>query len=37
MRKNSFGQGLAVFFVIIVILFAIGSIGEAREPTSPSK
>ena len=32
MRKNSFGQGLAVFFVIIVILFAIGSIGEAREP-----
>ena len=32
MRKNSFGQGLAVFFVIIVILFVIGSIGEAREP-----
>ena len=32
MRKNSFGQGLAIFFVIIGVLFAIGSIGEASEP-----
>ena len=31
MRKNSFGQGLAIFFVIIGVLFAIGSIGEASE------
>lgn len=27
MRKNSFGQGLAIFFVIIGVLFVIGSIG----------
>ena len=33
MRKNSFGQGLAIFFVIIGVLFVIGSIGEASEPT----
>lgn len=32
MRKNSFGQGLAIFFVIIGVLFVIGSIGEASEP-----
>ena len=32
MRKNSFRQGLAIFFVIIVVLFVIGSIGEANEP-----
>lgn len=32
MRKNSFVQGLAVFFVIIGALFVIGSIGEASEP-----
>ena len=32
MKKNSFGQGLAVFFVIIGVLFIIGSIGEASEP-----
>ena len=32
MRKNSFGQGLVIFFVIIGVLFVIGSIGEASEP-----
>ena len=32
MRKNSFGQGLAIFFVIIGVLFVIGLIGEASEP-----
>ena len=32
MKKNSFGQGLAIFFVIIGVLFVIGSIGEASEP-----
>ena len=32
MRKNSFGQGLTIFFVIIGVLFVIGSIGEASEP-----
>ncbi len=32
MRKNSFGQGLVIFFVIIGILYVIGSIGEASEP-----
>ena len=32
MRKNSFGQGLAIFFAIIGVLFVIGSIGEASEP-----
>ena len=32
MRKNSFGRGLAIFFVIIGVLFVIGSIGEASEP-----
>ena len=31
MKKNSFGQGLAIFFVIIGVLFVIGSIGEASE------
>ena len=30
MRKNSFGQGLAIFLVIIGVLFVIGSIGKAR-------
>lgn len=34
MKKNSFGQGLAIFFVIIGVLFVIGSIGEASEPKS---
>ena len=32
MRKNSFGQGLAIFFVIIGVLFVIGSMDEASEP-----
>ena len=32
MRKNSFGQGLAIFFVIIGVLFVIGSMSEASEP-----
>ena len=32
MRKNSFGQGLAIFFVIIGVLIVIGSIDEASEP-----
>ena len=32
MKKNSFGQGLAVFFVIVGVLFIVGSIGEASEP-----
>lgn len=32
MRKNSFGQGLVIFFVIIGILYVIGSIDEASEP-----
>ena len=32
MKKNSFGQGLAVFLVIVGVLFIIGSIGEASEP-----
>ena len=32
MKKNSFGQGLTIFFVIIGVLFVIGSIGEASEP-----
>lgn len=33
MRKNSFGQGLAIFFAIIGVLSVIGcSIGEAGEP-----
>ena len=32
MRKNSFGQGLAIFFAIIGVLFVIGSIDEASEP-----
>ena len=32
MKKNSFGQGLAIFLVIIGVLFVIGSIGEASEP-----
>lgn len=32
MRKNSFVQGLAMFFVIIGAMFVIDSIGEASEP-----
>lgn len=32
MRKNSFGQGLVIFFVIIGILYVISLIGEASEP-----
>lgn len=32
MKKNSFGQGLAAFFVIVAILSIFGSIGEANEP-----
>lgn len=31
MRKNSFGQGLAIFFVIIGVLFVIGSMDEYGE------
>lgn len=31
MRKNSFGQGLAIFFAIIGVLFVIGSIDEAMD------
>ena len=31
MRKNSFVQGLAIFFVIIGVLFVIGSIDEAMD------
>lgn len=31
-EKNSFGQGLAIFLVIIGVLFVIGSIGEASKP-----
>ena len=29
MRKNSFGQGLAILFVVAGILYAIGSIEAA--------
>ena len=32
MKKNSFGQGLAVFLGVIGIFYIIGAIGEAREP-----
>lgn len=32
MRKNSFGQGLAILFVVAGILYVIGSIEAAREP-----
>ena len=32
MKKNSFGQGLAILFVVAGILYVIGSIGAAREP-----
>ena len=32
MKKNSFGQGLAVFLVVIGIFYIIGAIGEAGEP-----
>ena len=32
MKNNSFGQGLIAFFVIVGVLFIIGSIGEASEP-----
>ena len=31
MKRNSFGHGLVVFFVIIGVLFIIGSSGEASE------
>lgn len=31
MRKNSFVQGLAIFFAIIGVLFVIGSIDEAMD------
>lgn len=31
MRKNSFGQGLAIFFVIIGVLLVISSIDEAMD------
>ena len=32
MKKNSFGQGLAILFVVAGILYVIGSIEAAREP-----
>lgn len=32
MKNNSFGQGLIAIFVIVGVLFIIGSIGEASEP-----
>lgn len=32
MSKNSFGQSVAIFLVIIGILYVIGTIGEASEP-----
>lgn len=32
MKKNSFGQGLAVFLVIAGVLLVIGLIGQAGEP-----
>ena len=32
MSKNSFGQSVAIFLVIIGILYVIGIIGEAGEP-----
>ena len=32
MSKNSFGQSVAIFLVIIGILYVIGTIGEAGEP-----
>lgn len=32
MKKNSFGQGLVVFWVVIGIFYIIGAISEAREP-----
>ena len=32
MKKNSFGQGLAVFLVVIGIFYIIGAISEASEP-----
>lgn len=32
MSKNSFGQRIAIFLVIIGILYVIGTIGEASEP-----
>lgn len=31
MRKNSFVQGLAIFFVIIGVLLVIGSMDEAMD------
>ena len=32
MKKNSFGQRLAVFLVVIGIFYIIGAISEASEP-----
>ena len=32
MKKNSFGQGLTVFLVVIGIFYIIGAISEASEP-----
>ena len=32
MSKNSFGQSVAIFLVIIGILYVIGTIGEVGEP-----
>lgn len=32
MKKNSFGQGLAAFLVVIGIFYIIGAISEAGEP-----
>ena len=32
MKKNSFGQGLAVFLVVIGIFYIIGAISQASEP-----
>ena len=32
MKKNSFGQGVAVFIVVIGICYMIGAIGKASEP-----
>ena len=32
MKRDSFGLGLAVAFVMVCVVFVIGSIGEASEP-----
>lgn len=32
MKKNSFGQGVMVFLIVIGIFYIIGAIGEASEP-----